>query len=280
MFRHNFHTHTHYCDGTDAPEVYIREALRCGLESIGFSSHAPVPMENNFAIGGEDRLWQYCREINKLKDTIREIDIFLGLEADYIPGISLDFSYLRNTYGLDYIIGSVHLVKSPEGKLWFIDGPDRALWTDGLRDEFKGDIRNAVKAYYDQVSEMVSTQQPDVVGHIDKVKMHNRGKYFSEDEPWYRMLVADTIRVVKEAGCIVEVNTRGLYKKRSNALFPGLDVLHGMYLAGIPLTISSDAHHPSELILMLDNAMQAVREAGYKEVYIFSEGGWRGIPLC
>lgn len=279
LFKHNFHTHTHYCDGSAAPEEYIKSAIAAGLHSIGFSSHAPVPMENNFAIRDEDALAAYCREIRQLHESHEEINVYLGLEADYIPGTSLDFDYFRTTYDFDYIIGSVHLVKNADNQLWFIDGPKRETWKDGLMGDFDGDITRAVSAYYHQVSEMLTSQKPDVLGHFDKVKMHNRGDYFSEDAHWYRALISDTLKVIAESDCVVEVNTRGLYKKRSEALFPDLDILKQMHKMQIPVTISTDAHQPSEIGLLIDVACNTIKKAGYKEVYFFDKKEWKGMFL-
>ncbi len=280
LFKHNFHTHTAYCDGSSEPEVYVEAALTAGLKSIGFSGHAPVPFENNFAIKNAISLKEYCNEIRRLKDVYTgKIEVFLALEADYIPDVTEEFSVIKKDYKLDYIIGSVHLVKNSEERLWFIDGPNREIWLNGLSNYFKGDIRKAVTAYYNQISMMVESQKPDVVGHFDKIKMHNRGEYFREDDHWYISLLTQTLKLIQESACIVEVNTRGLYKKRSDSLFPGLQVLKEMNKLKIPVTICSDAHKPHEVGLMLGEASQTLHMAGYKEVYIFDQDKWESIPL-
>lgn len=35
--KQNLHTHTTFCDGVDAPEELIREAMARGFDSLGFS---------------------------------------------------------------------------------------------------------------------------------------------------------------------------------------------------------------------------------------------------
>ncbi len=280
MFKHNFHTHTHYCDGSSAPEDYVLVAIESGLESIGFSGHAPVPFENNFAIKDIDSLKAYVQEIRKLQDKYQdEINIFLGLEADFIPGITMDFKNFRDDFELDYIIGSVHLVKNHNNDLWFIDGPDSRVWQSGLDRFFQNDIRKAVSGYYNQLNAMIETQKPDVIGHLDKIKMHNHGKYFSEGEGWYIQLFKETLNLLKQSGSIVEVNTRGLYKKRSDSFFPGLSILREMNKMDIPITISADAHKPEEVNLWIDQASKAMTEIGYREAKIFIKDGWESIPL-
>lgn len=280
VFRHNFHTHTSYCDGSSSPEAYVKAALDAGLLSMGFSGHAPVPMENGFAIRDDKALKEYFSDIVSLREAYRkDIAIYLGLEVDYIPGITRPFGSFRENWPLDYIIGSVHLVRNPENKLWFIDGPDRSLWIDGLVIDYKGDVKKAVGDYYHQLCEMVEQQRPDIVGHLDKVKMHNHGAYFSEDEPWYKDLVMACLHSVLKTGCIVEVNTRGIYKKRSESLFPAPWILKEMKQMGIAVTISSDAHKPEEIAMLLDVGSSALQAAGYSEAYVFTSNGWQAEAL-
>ncbi len=250
------------------------------MSAIGFSGHAPVPFENKFAISDHESLRRYCTDIMGLKDKYREkINVFLALEADYIEGVTTDFSDFIKTFKLDYIIGSVHLVKNVDGHFWFIDGPDSEIWKKGLTEDFGGDIRKAVRAYYHQLNEMVETQKPDVVGHLDKIKMHNRGEYFREDEKWYTDLVTESLECIKFEGSIVEVNTRGLYKKRSDDFFPGEKILAEMLQLNIPVTISSDAHKPKEVSLLLEHASEVLYKIGYREIYVFTNEGWKGIPI-
>ena len=275
VLKQNLHTHTHYCDGSSAPEEYVKAAIRKGFRSLGFSGHAPVPFDNNFAIRDIHSLKDYVREIRELSEKYKKvIKIFLALEADYIPGITLNFQRFVDDFGLDYIIGSVHLVSHDRRDLWFIDGPDRSVWEHGLATYFDGDIKKAVSRYYHQINDMIETQKPDVIGHLDKIKMHNRGVHFSEEEPWYRNLVMETLSVAKQNDSIVEVNTRGIYKKRSDSLFPGEEILKVMKKMNIPVCINADAHRPEEVHAGLDKAAKALIKIGYRDVCVFTDKGW------
>jgi len=280
MIKSNFHTHTNYCDGSDEPEAYVKEAIKSGFNSLGFSGHAPFPKENTFSIKEND-LENYCNNIEFLKDKYKnEINIFLALEADYIPEITNSFQSLYQKCNLDYIIGSVHLVLNPENKkLWFIDGPKMEIYDKGLEMVFNNNIRQAVKAYYHQINRMIETQKPDVIGHLDKIKMHNKNRFFSEDEKWYQNLVTETLNLIKEKNIIIEVNTRGIYKKRCDSLFPGLNILKNICLMKIPIILNSDAHKPSELALGFDQAFKALQSIGFKYRMTFLANDWIKIDL-
>ncbi|MCD4772135.1 MAG: histidinol-phosphatase [Bacteroidales bacterium] len=272
----NFHTHTRFCDGSDEPEEYVKAALELGFHFLGFSGHAPVPMKNHFAIP-ENELENYCREIRSLqKKYSGKINIFLSLEIDFIPEITQNFKYFIEKCNLDYVIGSVHLVKNKQNNgMWFIDGPKPETYDQGLKDVFENDIRLAVGTYFQQINEMIINQKFDIIGHFDKIKMHNKNRYFSEEEKWYKDEITNTLKLISDKKIIVEINTRGIYKKRSNSLFPGKEVLKQIYKMGIPVTLSSDAHKPSELSAYFDESVEIIKDIGFRELMIFTKNGWK-----
>lgn len=265
MTRYNLHTHTNYSDGSDHPEKYLEEAKKQGLTLLGFSDHSPVPFENNFAIR-ESKLEDYFRVISALKNDPL-VKVLCGIEMDYIPGMTASSGYYRNNFPVDYIIGSIHLVKNPgNDELWFIDGPDISVYDDGLKTVFGGDIRLAVTAYYRQMQEMIASEQVDIIGHMDKIRMYNRDRYFSENASWYVDLVEETLQAIKKKGSIVEVNTRGLYKKRSDSTFPGTAILKRIKELDIPVIVSSDAHKPGELSLLFDETLAELEKQGHSPI--------------
>lgn len=281
----NLHTHTNYSDGSSDPEDYIKEAIHQGFDTLGFSDHSPVPFENNFAIR-EEEVENYIQAILRLKNTYSfmsaapGINILLALEVDYIPGVTPPINHYRKHNHFDYFIGSVHLVKNEtSGKLWFIDGPDITVYDNGLKEIFSGDARKAVTAYYHQVQEMIVTQKPDIVGHFDKIKMYNRDRFFSEEEPWYVKLTEETLDLAASAGCVIEVNTRGLYKKRSETFFPGPEILKKVHERSIPVTITSDAHKPHELSLGLEEAQKVLMDLCFESTWLKTADGWKEVPL-
>lgn len=277
---HNYHTHSRFSDGSAEPEDYIKEAIHQGFTTLGFSEHSVLPFENTFALqaGTEN---DYVSEIHRLQTKYKgQAEILLALEADYIPGFSSGFSGLKSSLGLDYIIGSVHLVKNNDpDKLWFIDGPKRETYDNGLNELFEGDIRKGVTAYWHQVNRMLEEETFDIIGHLDKIKMHNQGRWFSEEEPWYTGLVTETIALIAEKGVIVEVNTRGIYKGRSESLFPGEYILRQLNGRKIPVILSSDAHQPHELSLYFTEAVSILKDCGFRTLCVISGGKWTEKPI-
>jgi len=280
----NLHTHTSFSDGSDKPEMYIKEAIRQNFSTLGFTDHSPVPFSNSFALR-EERLDVYCNDILNLKRKYssmpgKEIDIFLGMEIDFIPGVTTLIGDYRKKYSFDYLIGSVHLVKNTSSSaFWFIDGPEMSIYEAGLLEIFNGNARNAVTAYYRQIQEMVTAHKPDIVGHLDKVKMYNRDRYFSEVDHWYEALIDETLDLVKNAGCVIEVNTRGLYKQHSDSLFPGIAVLKKILKRKIPITLCSDTHKPHELSLLFPETITILRAVGFRFLTNRTKTGWMEVSL-
>jgi len=281
MINYNFHQHTHFSDGKETPEKFAEQALELGFSAIGFSEHSPLPFDNPFSLKKEN-IDEYIRQTEELKLKYKDkLKIYRALEMDFVPGMSEDFDYWRNRCKVDYLIGSIHLVKA-DGfkKLWFTDGPDYKTYDKGIEDFFDGDVKKAVKQFYHQTNVLIETQKFEILGHFDKIKMHNQGRFFTDDEKWYRDLVNETLDLVKQKELIVEVNTRGLYKKRSDEFFPDGYALKRVQELNIPVLISSDAHHPAELNLLFNAAVSHLKKFGFKELMFFDSGRWLARTLA
>lgn len=272
----NYHSHCKFCDGSDQPYVYAEAAVDEGLLAYGFSSHAPTPFYNPWAMD-PDNLRSYVREIKQLRDAWKShIQIYCGLEVDYVPGVMGPKSLFIRNAELDYTIGSVHFVdKFLDGKPWEIDNTPE-IFEKGLKDIFIGNVQKAVSRYFELTRQMVLEECPDIIGHIDKIKMQNLGnKYFNENEDWYRDEVIITLDLIKHTRAIVEVNTRGYYKQKTTETYPSEWILKELYKRNIPVTITSDAHAPSEITAGFEYAADLLKSVGFEYVYNLFDGKWR-----
>ncbi|MFO8053902.1 MAG: histidinol-phosphatase [Bacteroidales bacterium] len=278
MLKFNYHIHSTFSDGIAPLWQILQKAAKVGFQYVAATDHGPLPFQNEWSIASSARK-DYIRIIDEQRDYNPGMMIFRGLELDYIPGVSRSFDELRELWQLDFKMGSVHLVKHPKSnKLWFIDGPKKN-YDNGLDSLFRSDIQAGVKAYFDQVNEMIRTQQPDIVAHIDKIRMNNQERYFSKTDRWYQELLEECLNTAKEYGCIVEVNSRGFYQGKTQDLFPsdhGLQVIREL---DIPVMINTDAHSISELGSGQDEAVKRLKSAGIKSVKYLTEKGWEDYAL-
>ena len=277
----NLHTHSVYSDGKSQPREIVEEAIRQGFSTLGFSEHSPLPFDNNFSVKSAD-MPRYVAEIAQLKEEFKDkIDLYCALEADYLTGVSEPFAVTKEKYHLDYLIGGVHLVgqSANPDEIWFIDGPKWEVYDEGLQKFFDGNIRRAVCRFFEQSNEMIENEPFDIIAHFDKIKMHNRDRYFHEDEPWYRKLALETLDLIREKGLVMEINTRGIYKKRYNGFYPSPWLMEAACRIGVPAVISADAHHFSEISLEFAAAEEALKRAGYRSVVNFKNGQWVEVAL-
>ncbi len=271
----NYHSHTYFCDGKYPPNHYATQAYRQQFAAYGFSSHAPLPFACRWSMQ-ESSLKQYSADIQKLKDKWSgKLQLYCGLEVDYIAGKIGPQSPLIQDMNLDYCVGSVHFVEAfKDGTGWEIDGA-HPLFLQGLKEIFGNNVQRAVQHYYQQIRQMVE-ERPAVVGHLDKIKIQNRHTpLFEETADWYREAVLQTLQTIASAGLILEVNTRGLYKKRANETYPSRWILEKAFQWGVPVTVSSDAHHPREISGQFTETTRMLKEIGYRQLHILWNDSWQ-----
>jgi len=277
---YNLHQHSIFSDGNSPLEDYVKQAIEIGFTQMGFTEHSPLPFDNPFSLKNSE-IDNYVNETIRLKAKYKsQIEILRSLEMDFIPGCSEDFSYWADKIKTDYLIGSIHLVSNgKKDEIWFTDGPDRDVYDQGVIDYFDGDIKKAVRAFFHQTNEMISSQKFDIIGHFDKIKMHNADRFFSDNDQWYKDLLNETIHLIKEKALIVEINTRGLYKKRSIKLFPDNYALQKVKELNIPIIISSDAHKPNEINLLFEFTVDYLKKLDFKEMMKFENNQWKKSEL-
>ncbi len=274
----NFHMHSHYCDGEGSLDSYVKKAIDKGMYAIGFSSHAPVPFSTNWHMDKE-ALSEYKKEIENLKIKYRtEINIYSGLEVDYIPGTIGPKNFREQQ--LDIIIGSIHYVgQFKNGNNCCIDNTNEEF-KKGLKTLFDNDIKKLVGKYYASMTSMIKSEAPDIIGHFDLIKKLNHdNRYFNEKDSWYQKMTTSVLKAITLSKCIVEINTRGYYKGITRDFYPSRLILENCFNLNIPVTISSDAHHPDDIENSFGKAASLLLNIGYKKISIFNNSKWIEVDL-
>ncbi|MCB0685826.1 MAG: histidinol-phosphatase [Saprospiraceae bacterium] len=276
----NHHTHTNFSDGQDSLENFVRKAVHLNMITLGFSDHAPIPMTDLVGIA-PDQLSVYSQRIDELKKQLEnQIQIYKSLEVDYIPGlISVHNPHIVNA-NLDYTIGAVHYVDGfSDGSFWSFE-KSQVIFEQGLEMIFHGDIRQLITRYYTLIDEMVNDHTPDVVAHLDRIKKWNKNnRYFDESEKWYRCILMTTLENIARKGIILEVNTKGFYKKETEDTYPSRWILEMANELKIPTHLASDAHQIDHLRGGFEFGLKQLQKVGYKRTFVMLDDQWQDSKL-
>ena len=264
MILTNYHTHTEFCDGTEAPETLVQEAIHKGFSVLGFSGHSVHPFASDWHIPVE-RLSTYVTEINRLKEKYQgQIEILCGFEADYLPPLSSPPQGPYRALGADYLIGSTHYVIADTGCFTVDDSAKNVA--EGIEIHFKGDGKKVVQTYFAAQREMIAKGGFEILGHADVIRRRNGElKFFDEEAQWYKDELQETARVISQSEVIVEINTGGMARKNTTTPYPSPYFLSLLAKAGVPITINSDVHNAGYLDYAFAEARKVAWDAGYRE---------------
>jgi histidinol-phosphatase (PHP family) len=271
----NFHTHTRHCDGKGEAREFAEAALRKGMPRLGFSGHNVVPFPAAWTMPAGN-LESYLHDVRQVKGLYGgRLEVFLGMEADYLPGVTTPADPRIRDLGLEYVIGSVHFIAAADGlNDWTVDGTAEEF-ERGLSACFGGNAQRLVERYYQRVGEMAAAARPDIIGHFDIVKKNNReSRWFSEEAAWYRSAVRGALEAVAASDSILEVNTGGVVRNTSGVLYPSPWILREVLRLGVPVMVTADAHHPDHLDGHFTETVRLLRELGFRVQRQLTSRGW------
>lgn len=116
----NYHTHTVRCKHAEGTmEEYIEAAISKGYTVLGFSDHAPWPNKGNWRMDASE-FEDYCNDVNRMKEKYKDqIEIKLGLEAEYVPEWMDWLKDLVKKYNVDYLIFGNHWIKKGKYEIFY-----------------------------------------------------------------------------------------------------------------------------------------------------------------
>ena len=270
----NYHSHCLYCDGRANMEDFIRFAISEGFSSYGI---APLPFSTAWTMEW-DRMDDYLSEFSRLKEKYADrIELAIGLEIDYLNEESHPAIPRFQELPLDYRIGSVHMLYSPQGKVVDIDTP-ADTFRQLIDAHFEGDLDYVVHLYYKNLLRMVELGGFDILGHADK--MHYNASCYRPgllDEPWYDALVRDYFAEIARHGYIVEINTKSYHDL--GTFYPNERYFPLLKELGIRVQVNSDAHYPERINNSRAEALAALKKVGFDTVVEWHGGQWKDMPL-
>jgi len=273
----NYHSHCSFCDGRAPFEEFVKEAIRQGFYSYGVSSHAPLPFPTQWTMEW-GQMEAYLDEFKNLRSKYAdEIELYVGLEIDYLNEESNPSVACFTELPLDYRIGSVHLLYDAAGEVVDIDCSP-AVFKERVDRHFNGDVLRVVRMYFDRLFRMVELGGFDILGHADK--MHYNASCYHPgllDEPWYEALMKDYFSLVASRGYLVEINTKAY--DSLGTFYPNSRYWELMKEYQIKVLVNSDAHYPERINAGRMEALRLLQAKGFATVAELHQGSWREVPI-
>lgn len=255
------HIHTARCGhagGLD--EEFVEAGMERGLAAIALSDHAPFywlpPEERDPTLSmAADELPRYVDDVLALAARYRgQIEVLLGVEADYAEGHEEELARLLEAYPFDVVLGSVHLIDG-----WLVDAPaSLARLNQG-----QAEVDRIWARYADLLISAAGSGLFDVLTHLDLPKKfgHRASLPFGGRQ-------SEIVEAVARSSCAVELSSGGR-RKPVGEDYPAPDLLRELASAGVAFVLSSDAHAPAEVGFGFDELAANARAAGVEEVLVF-----------
>lgn len=272
MNKTNYHSHCSFCDGRAPLEDFVKAAIAEGFTAYGVSSHAPLPFATHWSMEWE-QMDDYLSECNRLKKKYAEqIELYVGLEIDYLNEESNPSIARFRELSLDYRIGSVHMLYDDNSDVVDIDCPSD-VFRKLVDEHFGGDLVRVVHLYYDKLLRMIELGGFDILGHADKIH-YNAACYRPGmlDEAWYDSLMHTYFSEIARRGYMVEINTKAYHQL--GTFYPNERYWMLLKELGIRVLVNSDAHYPDRISNGRLEALQALRAVGYTTVMELHDGQW------
>ncbi len=274
------HTHTHYSHGDSEVYRMVENAIKKGMDGIGFAEHFHYDFFSDMGlptVGGREvdgtifeNFKMYYKTVEKAKEDYRgKIKITLGVEVDYLESKkedikkALEIKPFLNDYKeenperkfeFDFIMGSAHFIGEP--LKYFSDYKEKG--DDWLISEYFSSIKNLIR------SDLF-----DVIGHPELIK------YFIEKKfAYYSNHIEEIVDLLAKHKVAVDLNTDYLRDSKTgeiekSRLNPGVEMLSLCKEKDIPMIIGSDAHSPEKLAKNFSETFKILKKLGIKHLSYF-----------
>ncbi|KAG9062736.1 histidinolphosphatase [Linnemannia hyalina] len=294
----SFHSHSgQFCmHAKGTLEQVIQSAIDRRFTTYGLSEHMPryspdqlYPEESHLTVQDLENMYdQFLQEAVRLQSKYQDqICLLIGLETEYFNrdsvGLVRTLRQPRRQYKLrpsqddstttgatavelpqvQYIVGSLHHVHGVP--LDF----SQELYLKALETVGKGSWETLFREYFDSQYEMLQGLEPEVVGHLDLVRIffgaikgchghghghgHEDGREESGQELNQNRLTEELWTLVKRNvdfvigyGGLFELNSRAWKKGLADA-YPQRDILEYILSRNGRVTLSDDSHGPDDV---------------------------------
>ena len=256
------HCHTPLCKHAEGePADYAVAAELRRLKGLIFTCHCPLPDRISHAVRmAPEEFGRYVELVAAVREQFAgRVDVRLGLESDYYPGVEPWLEKLHARAPLHHVLGFVH-PQIPDYRARF----------------FRGQWFDYQQTYFDHLARAAETGLYDTLAHPDLIKNESPVDW---DYARIRPFIERALDRIAATGVAMELNTSGV-NKAIREINPSPAILALMQARGIPVVIGADAHRPGRVGDGYAAALRTLQTAGYAEVSYFLERRRHTLPIA
>ncbi len=257
----DLHTHTIFSDGAYTVEELVKLAAKEGLAAVGISDHSFTEFDQRYCMKA-NRLDEYIKEIRRVQELYKDrIEVYAGLEYD-------GYSELDGSVRFDYLIGSCHYIKAPDGSYHSVDHALSEHW-HAINEYFNCDPIAYARTYFETYEARTRAHRPDILGHYDLVSKFN---VVGPDNPEYRKMSVEALESCLKITPVIELNTKPLVKGWKDETFPGTFLLKEIFRLNGKIILSSDFHGAEKLGGWFVEGTELLKSIGFKSMIVIRKG--------
>lgn len=245
--RTNYHTHHQLCGHAyGTAEMYVKEAIKNDVVVLGFSDHSPSdsPFDKGYRMTSS-QLDFYIEDVLKAKQKYKnQIEIHVGLELEYIENNEAYYDALKNK--VEYFILGQHFVTMKE--------------TGKQISSYEYSRPSELYRYSEMIQEGLQKLPITILAHPDLYLFHYR-----DWDIHCEKVAREICEAAKQTNTYIEYNANGFRREQVETKYgtvhpyPRQEFFEIVKEYQIPVVISSDCHHPSDVYD--DTMVNAVKKA-------------------
>ncbi len=275
MLKFSYHNHTIYSDGKNTPEEMLEKAYNAGYSHFAITDHICVPGSEEWTLD-IDKQEEYIERLASLKKRYKgKMKVYIGIESDWFKNVGTSITpYQEIKDSLDITVGSIHAFLK-NNKMYLLD-ENREKFEECLKEMFASNATEMVKEYFECIEEMLEDIKPDIIGHIDMIRIYNTAnRYFDTDTDEICCAMEKLARALKRNNTVTELNMGGDYRMNNGIYYPSDTFLSILKKEGVAITVGLDAHSVEMVDSYYNKTIETIASAGYNEIAYFDDGVWK-----
>jgi histidinol-phosphatase (PHP family) len=261
----DYHVHSdNSFDGTSNIISICKKAVEFGLSEICFTEHFSVdPTDVSYNVLDYRK---YHREIKECQDIFKgKLIIREGLEIGepHISNLKYNLNKQLKEMNLDFIIGSVHNIKTLKLRSYMKDKSKKEIYED----------------YFNEIYELAKNSDIDVVGHLDLMKRYAYNDFGNYDFNQYKDVIESILKEIIRRNIGIEVNTSGL-RNSAHENYPSIEIIKFYKeLGGEIITIGFDSHNTEDVGSGYFLVIEMLKFHRFRHVFKYKNRKPKGISI-